>query len=99
ACGGAGTGNRPPAAPARRWLERLAGGSIRAGPADRQRLAPLIACGAVVPRPDLSSLDADDRERFARQLPYLAELGDPARLQRRLRAASVVVLGCGGLGT
>jgi bacteriocin biosynthesis cyclodehydratase domain-containing protein len=91
---------RRPAAPDQRLLERLAAGdSIRAGPADRQRLAPLVECGAVVPRPDLSALDPGDRERFARQLPYLAELGDPAALQRRLRDACVVVLGCGGLGT
>jgi molybdopterin-synthase adenylyltransferase len=37
--------------------------------------------------------------RFDRQLPYLAETGDPAELQLRLRASTVAVLGCGGLGT
>jgi bacteriocin biosynthesis cyclodehydratase domain-containing protein len=44
-------------------------------------------------------LDPGDAERFARQLPYFAEHGDPAAAQRRLMAARVVVLGCGGLGT
>ena len=39
------------------------------------------------------------RERFDRQLPYLAEHGDPGAAQLRLRGARVVVLGCGGLGT
>jgi molybdopterin/thiamine biosynthesis adenylyltransferase len=91
---------RRPAAPDRRLLERLAAGeTISAEPADRQRLAPLIACGAVVAPPDLSPLLPAERARFARQLPYLAELGDAAALQRRLRAARIVVLGCGGLGT
>ena len=37
--------------------------------------------------------------RFSRQLPFLAERGDPVALQRRLRGARVTVLGCGGLGT
>lgn len=37
--------------------------------------------------------------RFDRQLPYLAEFGAPAEMQRRLRDATVVILGCGGLGT
>jgi bacteriocin biosynthesis cyclodehydratase domain-containing protein len=45
------------------------------------------------------ALAAEDAQRFDRQLPYLAELGDPRELQRRLRASRVVVLGCGGLGT
>jgi molybdopterin-synthase adenylyltransferase len=44
-------------------------------------------------------LCGEDQERFARQLPYLAELGDEIRLQRQLRDATVVVIGCGGLGT
>jgi bacteriocin biosynthesis cyclodehydratase domain-containing protein len=44
-------------------------------------------------------LKADEAERFSRQLPYLAELGDEVLLQRRLRNSTVVVLGCGGLGT
>ena len=39
------------------------------------------------------------RERFDRQLPYFAEAGEPAAAQRRLAGSTVVVLGCGGLGT
>jgi molybdopterin-synthase adenylyltransferase len=38
-------------------------------------------------------------ERFDRQLPYFAEWGDPGAAQLRLRHATVLVLGCGGLGT
>jgi bacteriocin biosynthesis cyclodehydratase domain-containing protein len=44
-------------------------------------------------------LGAHDASRFDRQLPYLAELGAPAALQRRLMQSRVVLLGCGGLGT
>jgi hypothetical protein len=44
-------------------------------------------------------LDPSDGERFARQLPYFAEHGDPAAAQRELMCARVVILGCGGLGT
>jgi molybdopterin/thiamine biosynthesis adenylyltransferase len=44
-------------------------------------------------------LEPDEAERFARQLPYFAETGDPLATQRRLRAAHVAVIGCGGLGT
>jgi bacteriocin biosynthesis cyclodehydratase domain-containing protein len=83
----------------RRLLERLTAGGVVPDADEAARLAPLVAAGLVVPRADLSTLAADDRERFARQLPYLSELGDPAALQRALREATVVVLGCGGLGT
>ena len=64
----------------------------------RDKLAALdrvdvLAAGAETPlAPELGA-------RQARQLPYLAELGDPGALQRRLCAAHVVALGCGGLGT
>jgi bacteriocin biosynthesis cyclodehydratase domain-containing protein len=44
-------------------------------------------------------LPSEEAERFSRQLPYLAELGDEVRLQRQLRNSTVVVIGCGGLGT
>jgi bacteriocin biosynthesis cyclodehydratase domain-containing protein len=63
------------------------------------RIAPLVAAGVVVREPSSPPLPAVQAERYDRQLPYLAELGDPRELQRRLRASRVVVLGCGGLGT
>jgi bacteriocin biosynthesis cyclodehydratase domain-containing protein len=48
-------------------------------------------------------LSAEEAERFDRQLIYLADVcpeGESAwQLQRRLRQAHVVVLGCGGLGS
>jgi molybdopterin-synthase adenylyltransferase len=47
----------------------------------------------------LAQLSDEDRERFSRQLLFLGERGDPAVLQRRLRDASVLILGCGGLGS
>jgi bacteriocin biosynthesis cyclodehydratase domain-containing protein len=45
------------------------------------------------------ALPAGLAARVDRQLPYLAEHGDPGAAQLRLRAATVAVLGCGGLGT
>jgi bacteriocin biosynthesis cyclodehydratase domain-containing protein len=63
------------------------------------RIAPLVAAGVVVREPSSPPLPPAQAERYDRQLPYLAELGDPRDLQRRLRASRVVVLGCGGLGT
>ena len=44
-------------------------------------------------------LTEEDHERFSRQLLYLGELGEPATLQRRLREATVLIIGCGGLGS
>jgi bacteriocin biosynthesis cyclodehydratase domain-containing protein len=65
------------------------------------KLRSLVAADAVVVRsaPPGPPLDGEDAERFKRQLPYLAELGDELALQRRLRGAAVAVIGCGGLGT
>ncbi|HEX8103682.1 MAG TPA: TOMM precursor leader peptide-binding protein [Solirubrobacteraceae bacterium] len=64
------------------------------------KLADLGRAGATVPVdravPPLTPAEA---ERFDRQLPYFAETGDPAEAQRALRAATAVILGCGGLGT
>ena len=48
---------------------------------------------------DTPPLPAAVAARFDRQLPYLAELGAPAEMQRRLRDATVAIIGCGGLGT
>ncbi len=65
------------------------------------RLDSLVGAGLVLRRdePAGPSLVGDDAMRFARQLPYLSELGDEMRLQRGIRDATVAVLGCGGLGT
>jgi bacteriocin biosynthesis cyclodehydratase domain-containing protein len=52
-----------------------------------------------VPEPDLSALPALEATRFARQLPYFDDFGDPVAAQQRLRDSTVAVLGCGGLGT
>lgn len=49
-----------------------------------------------------SGLDCEDRERYDRQLAYFADLNGQAAAyasQRRLAAARVLVLGCGGLGS
>jgi bacteriocin biosynthesis cyclodehydratase domain-containing protein len=64
------------------------------------KLAALLRAGvAIEESADAAGLAGEDRERFARQLPYLAETGDAIAAQRRLRESKVVVLGCGGLGT
>jgi bacteriocin biosynthesis cyclodehydratase domain-containing protein len=100
-----GTGDehvvRAPTDEDRALLTRLTRDSVAvpAGSAVAARLAPLVEAGVVVREPVSPALAAGDAQRFDRQLPYLAELGDPRELQRRLRASRVVVLGCGGLGT
>jgi bacteriocin biosynthesis cyclodehydratase domain-containing protein len=64
------------------------------------KLGDLDAAGVLLARtPAESPLSLQDAERFDRQLPYFAETGDPVLAQRRLLEATVVVLGCGGLGT
>ena len=70
-------------------------------PAVQARLDSLVGADLVLARDDIAEapLPGEDEERFSRQLPYLAELGDERALQRRLRESKVVVLGCGGLGT
>jgi bacteriocin biosynthesis cyclodehydratase domain-containing protein len=92
---------RAPADDDRALLRRLAREPVAApaGSATARRLAPLIEAGVVVREPESPALAPAEAQRFDRQLPYLAELGDPRELQRRLRASRVVVLGCGGLGT
>jgi molybdopterin-synthase adenylyltransferase len=65
-----------------------------------EKLAALSAAGVLIEGgSDGTGLDARDADRFSRQLPWLAELGDAPALQRRLRERTVVVLGCGGLGS
>jgi molybdopterin-synthase adenylyltransferase len=85
----------------RELLRRLAREPVAAPPGSvvASRIAPLVAVGVVVREPSSPPLAPSDATRFDRQLPYLAELGDPRDVQRRLRRAQVVILGCGGLGT
>jgi bacteriocin biosynthesis cyclodehydratase domain-containing protein len=65
----------------------------------RVKLASLVDAGVVVRAAGSAALAADDAQRYARQLPYLGDLGDARDLQRRLGAACVAVVGSGGLGT
>jgi bacteriocin biosynthesis cyclodehydratase domain-containing protein len=90
---------RDPAAGDRELITRLSSGPIAATDQARERVRSLIEAGLVIVETPSPPLDPHDAERFARQLPYLAELGEPATMQRRLRSSTVVVLGCGGLGT
>ena len=65
-------------------------------------LRDLQALGLVTDRPGRpSTLPADARRRFDRQLPYFEATGpvDAEEAQRRLMAATVVIVGCGGLGS
>jgi molybdopterin/thiamine biosynthesis adenylyltransferase len=64
-----------------------------------RKLADLTAAGVVTLAAASPALDREDAERYDRQLPYLADLGDAHDLQRHLAHARVVVIGCGGLGT
>jgi bacteriocin biosynthesis cyclodehydratase domain-containing protein len=80
-------------------LER--GGTAIGRDALRAKLDSLVCAGLVIERRAESAapLTAEDAERFSRQLPYLAELGDETRLQHRLRSARIAVIGCGGIGS
>ena len=93
----------------RRLLDLLAGGEPTVAELARElglaeddvaaKLDALADAGVIVPAAASPPLDPADARRYSRQLPYLAELGDERDLQRRLAAARVVVIGCGGLGT
>jgi bacteriocin biosynthesis cyclodehydratase domain-containing protein len=85
----------------RALLDRLAFEAVAAPPGsdEARRIAPLAAAGLLVTEPEGDPLPPQLAERFERQLPYFAEHGDPVAAQRRLRSATVTVLGCGGLGT
>jgi bacteriocin biosynthesis cyclodehydratase domain-containing protein len=74
---------------------------LDASPADlAAKLAALLEADVVREvSGGLPRLAPEEAARFERQLPYLAEYADPCDLQRRLRAARVLLLGCGGLGT
>ncbi len=63
------------------------------------KLAALVEAGVVRPAAASPPLEPGDAARYARQLPYLAELGDERELQRRLGSVLVAVVGCGGIGT
>jgi bacteriocin biosynthesis cyclodehydratase domain-containing protein len=89
---------RDPDAEDRRLLALLASGT-ELGEDAGGKLAALIAAGVVVEAASSEPLEEGDAERYARQLPYLAEAGDERDLQRRLAAARVTIVGCGGLGT
>ena len=66
----------------------------------QEKLAALDGVGVLTSWPaNVPPLGEDDAGRFDRQLPYLAEFGAPADLQRRLKEAAVTIIGCGGLGT
>jgi bacteriocin biosynthesis cyclodehydratase domain-containing protein len=86
---------RAPSAEDRELIERLAAGAVPL--AEATRAQALIDAGLVIAWQEPAA-DALDAERFSRQLPYLTERAGP-KAQQRLREASVVVLGCGGLGT
>jgi bacteriocin biosynthesis cyclodehydratase domain-containing protein len=93
----------------RELLERLAGGAATPAelaaalrlpePVVAEKLAALSAAGVLLPAAASPPLDPADADRYARQLPWLAEFGDERDLQRRLGRARVTVVGCGGLGT
>jgi molybdopterin/thiamine biosynthesis adenylyltransferase len=92
---------RAPSDDDRALLRQLAEGELEVVPASdaARRIRPLIQSGAVIPAPDVGALGPSDAERFDRQLPYFEDFGDPVEAQQRLRASTVAVLGCGGLGT
>lgn len=66
-------------------------------------LADLEATGVLERAGGEASISPDERERYDRQLIYFADLAKPGtaaeELQLRLRDATVVVLGTGGLGS
>ena len=65
-----------------------------------EKVESLVRSGVADPAPERPAvLPPALAARFDRQLPYLAEHGDAAEAQLRLRRARVAVLGCGGLGT
>lgn len=91
---------RSPSASDRALLHSLVAGIMTVpGSPTAERVEPLVTAGLVRAAPPPAPLPGPVAARFDRQLPYLAERGDPAALMLRLRAARIVVIGCGGLGT
>ena len=86
---------RDPAPEVRAAVDALREGAVVAD----ELVAALEAMDLLEPEPAGPPLDPVDAVRFDRQLLYLRQVGTGAELQRRLRSASVVVLGCGGLGS
>ena len=81
-------------------VEALAAITGEGPTAIQEKLDALDGVGVLTSWPvDTPPLRGDDALRFDRQLPYLAEFGAPADLQRRLGDATVAMIGCGGLGT
>jgi bacteriocin biosynthesis cyclodehydratase domain-containing protein len=66
-------------------------------------LTTLDELGLLAHSAEAGLLSEAERRRYDRQLIYFGDLAAPGvpaeRLQRRLREATVVVLGCGGLGS
>jgi bacteriocin biosynthesis cyclodehydratase domain-containing protein len=92
------------AAEDRARLRTLAAGGPAGGERAGALLDALAAADLLEPEPAPGErLAPHERERFDRQLLYLRQVATAAApadaLQRRLRRARVVVLGCGGLGT
>jgi molybdopterin/thiamine biosynthesis adenylyltransferase/rhodanese-related sulfurtransferase/molybdopterin converting factor small subunit len=73
-------------------------GRTPVGPNDRVVLVPALAGGAPPARRPRRrpALTADERHRYSRHL-LLPEVGEPG--QRKLRAAKVLLVGAGGLGS
>jgi bacteriocin biosynthesis cyclodehydratase domain-containing protein len=76
------------------------------GPNEDEVIGALLALAAhgllreTAPPARPSVLRAEERARYDRQLPYLAQAGqDPEIAQLRLREARVTILGVGGLGS
>lgn len=98
---------RSPGEVERALLETLAAGGPVAGPAHtvQRTLEQLDELGVLEDRgrSGAGRLDPEELERYDRQLAYFAESATPERdefdMQARLRAATVVLIGVGGLGS
>jgi bacteriocin biosynthesis cyclodehydratase domain-containing protein len=95
---------RRPSRDDREVLAALGEGLVPTTPELAATVAQLRGAGLVeeIDPLDVELLAASDRIRFDRQLPYFADRapagGGGHAEQARLRAATVLVLGCGGLG-